>query len=645
MPYSGKIVSPGNTTYYIDGMRGDDANPGTSPEKAWRTTAPVNAAKFAPGDRILFAGGQVFRGPVPEKPSEMIDLGGRWLFRRGDARGWEDPALDEKGWENVVLPDTWKRHSDYDGENSFGWYRRTIEIPESFRGHALILPLGRIDDCDVAYFNGTEIGRTGKLPPDYEGAWRTDRRYRVSPELVRYGGKNTIAVRVYNGTKDAGIYAGLGEIEVEGMEKVHRPWPTAVVLDAEDGGSATGWIEVSSYGGGRATIDGGKVDAISANGASFMRISNLALVGEGRKTGNRWARGIVLDNARHIEVADIDAGGFQKAGISGLKCEDVRIERCHAHDNGFAGIWIMGRNIYIGHCRAINNPGDPTIMDNHSGNGILVSGEDALIEYCESARNGWDQPRGGQGNGPVGIWCHDSKRVTIQFCISHNNDSTSGDGGGYDLDGGAQDSLIQYCYSYENKSSGWLLWEYGSEQELTRNVIRYCISANDGESGLRMGTSVKRGPTRLEFHNNVVYNDRAPCVWMQTGGQADINIRNNVLIGPKASDLIRGPQEGVTLEDNCYWTVDGKPGQEKLDGKVSGVNADPKLSDPAKYTKLTDPDALATLKEFTLRPDSPLRNAGLDLKGFFGVKPSTRDFFGNPIAEGKPRSVGVHESH
>jgi hypothetical protein len=221
----------------------------------------------------------------------------------------------------------------------------------------------------------------------------------------------------------------------------------------------------------------------------------------------------------------------------------------------------------------------------------------------------------------------------------------------------AQDSLIQYCYSYENKSSGWLLWEYGSSRELTRNVIRYCISANDGESGLRMGSSVTRGVTKLEFHNNVVYNDRVPCVWMQTGGQADINIRNNILIGPKTGELVRGPLAGVRFEDNCYWTVDGKPGlggksfkewaektgQEKVGGKVAGINADPKLSDPAKYTKLTDPGALATLKEFTLRPDSPLRNAGLDLKKLFGVDPGPRDFFGNPVPRGKGCSIGAQE--
>jgi hypothetical protein len=46
-------------------------------------------------------------------------------------------------------------------------------------------------------------------------------------------------------------------------------------------------------------------------------------------------------------------------------------------------------------------PGDPSILNNHSGNGIVVgNAEKVTIEYCEAANNGWDMPR--QGNGPVG---------------------------------------------------------------------------------------------------------------------------------------------------------------------------------------------------------------------------------------------------
>ncbi len=50
------------TTYYVDARRGDDAGPGTSPRAAWKTLDKVNATRFAPGDRILFAAGAVWQG-------------------------------------------------------------------------------------------------------------------------------------------------------------------------------------------------------------------------------------------------------------------------------------------------------------------------------------------------------------------------------------------------------------------------------------------------------------------------------------------------------------------------------------------------------------------------------------------------------
>jgi len=46
--------SPGKTTYYVDSEGGDDANPGTSADRAWRSLDRVNAMTYAPGDRILF---------------------------------------------------------------------------------------------------------------------------------------------------------------------------------------------------------------------------------------------------------------------------------------------------------------------------------------------------------------------------------------------------------------------------------------------------------------------------------------------------------------------------------------------------------------------------------------------------------------
>src|SRR5207244_3991528 len=152
------------------------------------------------------------------------------------------------------------------------------------------------------------------------------------------------------------------------------------------------------------------------------------------------------------EVSD-----FRVAGISTGGDVNSRVTRVDAHDNGGAGIETYGdhagmpisRNLYIGNCRARNNPGDPKNRDSHSGSGIVVGGVDGvLIEYCEASNNGWDMPR--QGNGPVGIWGWNCNRLTIQHCISHHNRSPGLDGGGFDLDGGVTNSFLQYNLSYEN---------------------------------------------------------------------------------------------------------------------------------------------------------------------------------------------------
>jgi hypothetical protein len=46
----GQAAAPPFLTYYVDGQGGDDRNPGTAPEEAWRSIARTNRADFAPGD-------------------------------------------------------------------------------------------------------------------------------------------------------------------------------------------------------------------------------------------------------------------------------------------------------------------------------------------------------------------------------------------------------------------------------------------------------------------------------------------------------------------------------------------------------------------------------------------------------------------
>ena len=47
-------------TYYVNGTTGCDSNPGTSPERPFKTLAAVNTLTLNPGDRVLLARGSVF---------------------------------------------------------------------------------------------------------------------------------------------------------------------------------------------------------------------------------------------------------------------------------------------------------------------------------------------------------------------------------------------------------------------------------------------------------------------------------------------------------------------------------------------------------------------------------------------------------
>jgi hypothetical protein len=206
-----------------------------------------------------------------------------------------------------------------------------------------------------------------------------------------------------------------------------------VQLTATDGGVATNPVVVGSYGTGRATIDGGAGSGLTIMEATGIRVNNLNFVGLGRKTGNLGGKGILVGSASNVTIDQVEARGFQYAGVCFYYSNNVRIANVYAHDNGAAGITgYQSNNSYVGYCRTINNPGDPSTTNNHSGSGIVVSGKVATIEYCEAAYNGYDMQQVNY-NGPVGIWCYDADQVTIQYCISHNNQSPKGDGGGATL--------------------------------------------------------------------------------------------------------------------------------------------------------------------------------------------------------------------
>ena len=143
-----------------------------------------------------------------------INLRGSWKINIGDISDWKNPDYDDKEWKEIFVPAFWETQGfkDYDG---FAWYRVKFTLPEKYSNENMVLMLGMIDDIDQTFLNGTLVGSVGDWNFDiaptnfnYNNEWETIRGYYIPDNVLLPGKENTIAVRVYDGFIDGGIYKG-----------------------------------------------------------------------------------------------------------------------------------------------------------------------------------------------------------------------------------------------------------------------------------------------------------------------------------------------------------------------------------------------------------------------------------------------------
>lgn len=101
----------------------------------------------------------------------------------GVAQGWMKPGFDDAAWATWMLPRQWS-------DGGITYLRAKLFVPESWRGKAVHLRLRAVDDADVCYLNGVEIGRTD--------GWDARRDYKIGPKMVRYGQENLLCIAVNN---------------------------------------------------------------------------------------------------------------------------------------------------------------------------------------------------------------------------------------------------------------------------------------------------------------------------------------------------------------------------------------------------------------------------------------------------------------
>jgi hypothetical protein len=142
-----------------------------------------------------------------ENLKSLANLEGNWKFSIGDDPARAIPDYDDSDWQNVFVPNNWEDNG-YEDYNGFAWYRKSFQIRESFNREYLYLYMGYIDDVDEVYLNGKLIGASGNFPPRMKTAYDIPRMYPVPANLLRKGGENVIAVRVYDEFQNGGITQG-----------------------------------------------------------------------------------------------------------------------------------------------------------------------------------------------------------------------------------------------------------------------------------------------------------------------------------------------------------------------------------------------------------------------------------------------------
>ena len=343
-----------------------------------------------------------------------------------------------------------------------------------------------------------------------------------------------------------------------------------LMLDKNDHGLPGKPIVVMSIGEPKATIAAGNNEAINVNLGQHIEILNIVCKGSGRKSGNTQ-NGCGITFSNHISISGLEISGFQKSGLVVYQSEQVQVLNVHSFENGFAGISIdapyktrLSKHVYIGNCLAENNPGDPTNLENHSGNGIIVgNSSNVIVENCIATNNGWDMPR--QGNGPVGIWCYEADSITFRSCISYRNKTSPGavDGGGFDFDGGVTNSLMEDCLSFENYGSGYGIFQYDGASPWRNNIVRRSISINDG-NGIELGGGVYiwngmkdvNMMHGLEFRNNIIINDTGTIIaYNEDNLHTGFEFFKNRFIS--RNSLVKGRDNAAT--DKFYRNKTGRP--------------------------------------------------------------------------------------
>jgi len=138
----------------------------------------------------------------------------RWTSWPADDTGWEKRDLDTRDWVPITVPSLWEK-TGWNGLDGVAWYRATFTLTAEEAAAGATLGVGRIDDSDITWVNGVQVGETRMQ-------YNQPRHYRVPASALR-AGVNQVAVRVSDFGGGGGIHGEPAEVFVQPAGGNARP--------------------------------------------------------------------------------------------------------------------------------------------------------------------------------------------------------------------------------------------------------------------------------------------------------------------------------------------------------------------------------------------------------------------------------------
>jgi len=129
----------------------------------------------------------------------------RYMSLRFDDSACSGRLYNDEGWKSAALPGQWAQGGVGDFQGAI-WFRKSVTIPRAWIGRDLSLALGQIDEMDITFVNGVQVGAHEMV-----SAWNADRLYRIPGSLID-STEVQIAIRVINTYGRGGFCSPAGSL-------------------------------------------------------------------------------------------------------------------------------------------------------------------------------------------------------------------------------------------------------------------------------------------------------------------------------------------------------------------------------------------------------------------------------------------------